>query len=157
MFWVSWLPLLWSPKLQGSVTSCPCPMGWQHFGNTPGTLGSQGFSLQPPDPRSLRPHKWDIAPPSGSSCRTMPTPTPAHHLLPAGSGRTKPPLLWAVFQIMACCFQRPRSWDVLGPRQNNGRSPLIQASPFLGRILALLSPLALSSSSLEAWVGQIPS
>lgn len=53
MFWVSWLPLLWSPKLQGSVTSCPCPKGWQYFGNTPETLGSQGFSLQPPDPRSL--------------------------------------------------------------------------------------------------------
>lgn len=36
------------------------------------------------------------------------------------------------------------------------RSPLPQAFPFLGQLLAL-PPLALSSSSLVAWVGQIPS
>lgn len=41
------------------------------------------------------------------------------------------------------------------PWRNNGSSPVTQSSPFLGRILAL-PPLALSSSSLKAWVGQIP-
>lgn len=40
------------------------------------------------------------------------------------------------------------------PWRNNGSSPVTQSSPFLGQILAL-PPLALSSSSLEAWVGQI--
>lgn len=60
---------------------------------------------------------------------------------------------------MACGFLRARSWDVLGSWQN-GETPLTQTSPSLGQVLALLSaPLPtprLSSSSLEAWVGQIP-
>lgn len=45
--------------------------------------------------------------------------------------------------------------SILKPWRNNGSSPVTQSSPFLARILAL-PPLALSSSSLEAWVGQIP-
>lgn len=45
--------------------------------------------------------------------------------------------------------------SILKPWRNNGSSPVTQSSPFLGRILAL-PPLALSSSSLKAWVGQIP-
>lgn len=48
-----------------------------------------------------------------------------------------------------------RGYLPLSPGETR-RSPLTQASPFKDRILAL-PPLALSSSSLEAWVGQTPS
>lgn len=48
-----------------------------------------------------------------------------------------------------------RGHPPLRPGETMGDAPLAQASPFIDRILAL-PPLTLSSSSLEALVGQIP-
>ena len=160
------LPLPWCPELQGCVASCLCPMEWQDFGGTTGTLGSQDFSLMPPGPtKEPLPHEWGTAPPSGSSCRTRPTPPPPQHTscLQPFLDESSRVLSGLCSPVMACDFRRARSWGILGqgpstpkPWQNSGRSPLPQASPFLGQLLAL-PPLALSSSSLVASVGQIPS
>lgn len=76
------------PELQSCVTSSPWPMGWQDFGDTTGTLGPQGFSLDPPDLRSFcltngAQHPLLAAPAGLAPPTRTPAPTP---LPPAASG-----------------------------------------------------------------------